>query len=368
MRLWLRKWWPVIKALLAVAILVAIGRQFSRDLQRPELWKRSLRVEWLVLSGLLYLLGLGCSAFFWYRLLRMVGQQPAVPAVVRAYYLGHLGKYLPGKAWALFLRAGLVRSNQVRLGIATLTSLYEVLTTMAGGVLLAAILLPWQLPRSPPTTDLPVLRQLLALEAPEVSSPDRKGILLLIGLLMAVVGIPVIPAVFNRLVRRMTRTFPKAEAIQLPHLKVTALGQGLLLTACGWLLLGSSLWALLQAILSEPPAWSWTDWTRETGYLALAYVAGFVIIVVPSGLGVREFFLTLFLVPEVTPLLTPRDGDPKATVILIVLLLRLIWTGSEVIMASIIYWLPSSAVAAGPSPALDLGSVGTDQGTRTTEP
>src|SRR5262249_12310137 len=140
MRPWLRNWWPVLKAVFAVLLLAAIGRQFARDLSHPDLAKYPLHLGWLVLAGALYLLGLGFSAWFWYRVLRALGQWPAGLAAVRAYYIGHLGKYLPGKAWALVLRASLARGSGVRLGVAALTSFYEVLTTMAAGALLATLL------------------------------------------------------------------------------------------------------------------------------------------------------------------------------------------------------------------------------------
>src|SRR5207244_7795702 len=140
MRAWLRKWWPLLKALLALAILVAIGRQFVRDLSRPELWQRSLHPGWLVLSGVLYLLGLGFSAFYWYRLLSVLGQRPSLLRSVRAHYIGQMGKYLPGKAWALFLRSNLVRSPTTGVGVAVITSFYEVFITMLSGALLAAVL------------------------------------------------------------------------------------------------------------------------------------------------------------------------------------------------------------------------------------
>src|SRR5581483_8489845 len=56
----LRRWWPVLKALLGVAILLAIGRQFWRDLRNhPEVLQRPMHLGWLLLSGALYLLGLG---------------------------------------------------------------------------------------------------------------------------------------------------------------------------------------------------------------------------------------------------------------------------------------------------------------------
>src|ERR1700730_18657492 len=76
MQAWVRKWWPLLKVLLTVAILGAIGWGFARELQSPDLWQRSFHPGWLVVSGLVYLGGLGFSAFFWHRLLRALGQQP----------------------------------------------------------------------------------------------------------------------------------------------------------------------------------------------------------------------------------------------------------------------------------------------------
>src|SRR5438067_562497 len=88
-----------LKFLLAVAIIVAVGRRFALDLQgHSELFSLSLRPGWLIGGGLLYLLALGCSAFYWHRLLRRLGQTPTALGTIRAYYVGQLGKYLPGKA------------------------------------------------------------------------------------------------------------------------------------------------------------------------------------------------------------------------------------------------------------------------------
>src|SRR5205823_3923511 len=133
------KWWKLAKALLAIAILVAIGRQFALALQIPQrglrpsledLWGRLLHPAWLLPAGVLYLAGLGFAAVYWYRLLLDLDQHPSFVGAIRAHYVGQMGKYLPGKAWALFLRSSLVRSSRVRVGIAVLTSFYEVLTTM----------------------------------------------------------------------------------------------------------------------------------------------------------------------------------------------------------------------------------------------
>src|SRR5689334_4610230 len=131
MRAWLRKSWPYLKALLALAILIAIGRQFVRDLGRAELWQQRFHPGWLAASAVLYLLGLAFSAVYWYRLLVVLGQEPSFVATVRAHYIGQMGKYLPGKAWALFLRSNLIRSPTTHVGVAVLTSFYEVFITMS---------------------------------------------------------------------------------------------------------------------------------------------------------------------------------------------------------------------------------------------
>src|SRR5262249_31496864 len=148
---------------------------------------------------------------------------------------------------------------------------------------------------------------------------------------------------FNRLVERLIKPFQQADAAPVPRIPLAAMGQGLVLTVGFWLLLGASTWAVFQAVLTEPPAWDWATWIRYSAIMALAYVAGFVIVVVPSGLGVREFLLTLLLIPEVRPLLRPGDADAEVTVLLAVVLLRVIWTAAEMVMVAIVCWLPAGA-------------------------
>src|SRR5262249_61529487 len=96
---------------------------------------------WLIGAAVLYLAGLGFSMYFWFRLLRALDQQPALPTMIRAYYIGHLGKYVPGKAWSLLLRTTLAGGPRRPASVAALTAVYETLTTMAAGSLLAGLLL-----------------------------------------------------------------------------------------------------------------------------------------------------------------------------------------------------------------------------------
>jgi glycosyltransferase 2 family protein len=309
----LRRWaWPLVKALLAVAIVGAVGWQFWGDLHREQLQQLSLQVPWLVLSALLYLAGLGFAAWYWYRLLVVFGERPALPAALRAYYLSQLGKYLPGKAWALMMRGTLICGPDVKLGVALIATFYEVLTMMAAGALLAAVL--------------------LALDPPALLSatvdPHWLGLFL-----AAVCGIPLLPAVFNRLVARLAKRFQRVESFRLPHLRALTLMEGLATTGVGWCLFGVSLWAMVHALLPDAPPLTWVVGGRYIAIQALAWVAGFVAVFVPGGFGVREWVLKELLGPELA-------GQGAAKVIVIVLLVRLTGMAAELVVAAVIWWLP----------------------------
>jgi hypothetical protein len=324
-----------VKALVALAILVAIGQRFVADLRSPvssELWHRPLRPGWLLLSGLLYLAGIGFSGLFWRSLLGHLGARPPLGMALRAYYIGHLGKYLPGKAWALLLRAAQVRPAGVSLGLATLTSFYEVLTTMAAGALLAAVLFAvFGEGAGPGLTEEP-LRKLVWLEAPP-EGVGRDAAVALALLLSAATGLPLVPVILNRVAQRLTLPGREAGA-PVPRIGVGQLAEGLALTGAGWLLLGLALLAALAGVGSEPPL-SLALMGRLTAGMAVAYVAGFVIVWAPSGLGVRELLLTLFLVPE---LVSTEGQAARGTAVLTVVVLRLVWTAAEVVMAGALYW------------------------------
>src|SRR5262249_19692266 len=137
--------------------------------------------------------------------------------------------------------------------------------------------------------------------------------------LLALAGIPILPGVFNRLVQRIARPFLEKNAAPLPHLRSLTLLRGLVQTACCWVLLGTSLWSVLQAFTPSPDYSVWI-FIRCTAYICLAYVAGFLFLPSPGGMGVRELILQQLL------LLETDMGASLAVVV--VLLLRLLWTAA----------------------------------------
>ncbi len=141
MRERLRKWWPVLKIVLGLVILFFVGKSLWHDLSEPGLWQHSYDMTSLVAAGAFYVAGLACTMLFWGLLLWRAGQFPGALGLLRGYYIGLLGKYAPGKAWALFLRAAFVGKGRVNAAVAVQTGFYEVMMMMAGAGLLACILL-----------------------------------------------------------------------------------------------------------------------------------------------------------------------------------------------------------------------------------
>lgn len=319
-------WWRVSKAILGITVVAAVAWQFVRILQEPDVRSRLVEAPpaWLILSAALYVGGLAFWAGFWFLLLHVLGERPAVPRLLQAYFASHLGKYIPGKAWALFLRTTLAYLGGVRLNVAALTSVYETLTTMAAGAMLGVGLLAWG-----------------ALE-------DKSTVWLALAMLPIVV-LPIYPPVFNRFADYATKLSRRAaekwqrdtDTADVPPLRHATLAGGLVMSAGGWLLLGLSLWVVLHALAPEQVNWSWGCWLRCTGYIAVSYVAGFVAFFTPGGLGVREGLLQEFLVAELAESAVP-GGRPLAWGI--ALLLRLLWVSAEVIMAAVFYLLCSPLV------------------------
>jgi hypothetical protein len=317
--------WPSTKALLILAVVAAVGWQFAHTLGQPDLWAHPPRphLGLLALAAVFYLIGLGFPALFWYWLLRVLGQQPHGLATVRAYYVGQLGRYVPGKMVGLGMRARLLVGPGVPQGVAVLSVVYESLTTIVSGVLLALLL--------------------LAFGARGHAAPGWRAVALLL-----LVGGVLLPGVFNRLADRTSRPFRAPGAAPLPQVCGTTLVGGLAITACGWLAQGGTLWVLVEAL--APGTWPGAAeaWGCCTAYAAMAYAAGFLVLAAPGGLGVRDFLIQQFLAADLSRTLGPEQA--AATAVMATLLLRLLWTVLDVAAAGLCWWLPDQTRVRGERP------------------
>ncbi len=263
---------------------------------------------WLALAGGLYLVALFPAASFWYWCLRALGQHPHFAETVRAYYIGHLGKYVPGKAMVIVIRAGMVGGHRVDLKVAAASVFLESLTWIAVASFLAAGYL-----------------------AASVSHGDAVFWAAL-GL-MAATGIPTLPPVFPWLARAAGVGKGDPEIVEKLHrLGYGTTLLGWILMSIGWVFMGLAYWATIRA-LCLPGIESLAELPRYTAAVALAVVAGFVAIFIPAGMGVREAALVEIMMPYLRGLTSKAALVAWATAVLF----RLVSVVSELGISGILY-------------------------------
>jgi uncharacterized membrane protein YbhN (UPF0104 family) len=277
----------VVTALVVTFVVIAFWRPLT------QLSQFDFRVDysWLVLAGIIYVLGVSCSLTFWYLSLRGLGQRPPPLTVSWAYFLGHLAKYVPGKALVVLVRTVLLRGPRCRTDVAAVTVVYETFLYMAVGAALAGVV--------------------VLVYGPLADHLQYRHVIILLAALVPLV----IPWVFNRVMSRLTAPFrkqPDGTELPLPKFGVRLMALGILLQVCCCVFVALSLGAVIRAV--RPDFDLWPALPGLTAKLAAAIAVGFVI-PTPAGLGTREYALKLML----------EDDLGEAVAVLVPLLTRLTW-------------------------------------------
>lgn len=261
-----------------------------------------LHPAWLVAAGACYLLGQLGPGWFWWRLLHWLGQPARPLETLRAYYIGHIGKYAPGKALVIVLRAGLLRRGGTTATAATVAVFFETLTTMAIGAAIAVIIL--------------------------VVRGEDLRLILIAAALWAIVSAPTNPAVFRQLVHYTgAGKLDPAMAEKLVHIRYSSLVTCWLEVATAWPLMGLSLWATARAAGFQTQLSLFEEIAFCTAAVGMSVVGGFLSFL-PGGLGVREAALLELLTP-----MYQADGA-----LLVSIVSRLVWVVAELTLAGMLYF------------------------------
>jgi uncharacterized membrane protein YbhN (UPF0104 family) len=313
---------PIRRALiwlLRIGALLLVGWAVSGSVRGAiaQLSEHEWHVQpaWLVLAGAVYVMGLAPMGWFWQRTLAALGSPtPLLPAMC-AYFMGHMGKYVPGKAMSVILRVAAIRRWVPSMRVALVSTILETLTMMAVGAFLAAAIASLIL-RLDPIISLAALAMALAAGAPTLPPISRR---------LAALGL-------NRQTAESAST-PEAVGVQnasditarLRAIDFRLLASGWLAAGVCWVLLGLSLWATLRAIGVDElhPV---NDLPRLLACVAFSVVAGFLS-QLPAGLGVRDAVLM--------QLLAPFCGEGNALVAAVIM--RLVWLVSELLGCGILY-------------------------------
>ena len=238
-----------------------------------------IRWPWVAASAVLYLIGLAPQAFFWRMTLARLGEHPPTFAIIRGYYLGHLGKYVPGKALVAVLRTGVLVQAGCNMRRAVVSVFVETLLFMATGGALAAALLV-------------------------VSGDGPPSYIWLSAGLALLVGIPATPPIARRLARRIVAKQPPTSSDSsagtpasdpVSGITWSLTAAGVLCSTLAWGVLGLSLWAAVRAVSDVPvsPIAQLALWIES---VTLPVVAGFLSLI-PGGLMVRDVLQVELLTP-----------------------------------------------------------------------
>lgn len=320
-----------VKGVLTVVVLAFAARHVAGTWRDLSARGASLRIDgpWVALSVGLYLVGLAAFGVYFWRVLRAGPTPVALFPALRAYVISHLGKYVPGKALVVVMRAALVVPFGARPAAAAFATFYETLVMMAAGGLVAALGFATA---SGATARVP-------LPSSGESAVEVPLAVLAAGLGLAFLVV-VWPSIFPRLAGLAKVPLPGVGSDALPRYSPGLLAEGLAWSALGWGLLGLSQVAVIRALV--PAGLPVAAWPLAVASVALATVAGFAVPIAPGGLGVREWVLW-------TALAAAIDRD---LAVVAALVLRLAWVVGEVLAAALLIAvrpaLPSPSPGASP--------------------
>lgn len=252
----------VLGVAVAVGVVLALVNQWPRV--RPHL--AQFDAPLVALAFLAVLVALGASMLSWRAVLAELGSRLPLRDAARIYFVGQVGKYLPGSVWPALVQMELGRSAGVprsRMGVSFVLAL--ALSLLTGAVI----------------------------GLPTVLSTGRY-LLPALGVIVLVLPVLLVPQLLGAFLDRGLRL------LRRPPLERPLTRTGVLkvvgLSAIGWVAYGVQAWLLavdLGASLAQtlPVA---------IGAYAIALVLGVVVVLAPAGVGVREFMLVVGLAGVLT--------------------------------------------------------------------
>jgi hypothetical protein len=262
------RWFRVIQWLAGLAIVVFAARSLVRNWEelRSQPLEWSVRPGWLLLSALVVWLMYAVLIVAWRVMLRAWGQRLGGWEAARIWTVSSLGKYLPGKVWAI---AGMAVMSQ-RAGVApwAATGSAVVLQVLAVGTGAA-------------------LAGLTGAGALEAAHPGaRAALALMVAGALIGVGLLLWPPLLRRL---LGFAAPGSVADRAPS--AHGIVFGILANLFAWVGYGTALWLLARGLLPGVRL----AWLPAIAVFAASYLAGFLALFAPGGIGVREGLFILML-------------------------------------------------------------------------
>jgi uncharacterized membrane protein YbhN (UPF0104 family) len=244
---------------IALACAAFVAARLHRDWPEAREALTSMAPGWLVLAVVLAAAGMVAVALGWRAVLAELGHPHPTGRVVAWYFAGEIGKYLPGGVWPILGRGELARRGGVKRTAAYPSVALSLGVLYLASALVACVLLPFSL-------------------------HDADGRVFFV-LLLPPVGIACLhPAISARAEALAAKVLRRPLDVRVP-----TFGEALVLVARyvpAWILIGGGTWAVTRAL--DPHA----SFARIVMATAVSWLAGFLAVPVPGGVGVREAVFT----------------------------------------------------------------------------
>lgn len=267
-----RSWWRWGQALLGIVVGVlafrALARQWDAVQQQQMVWHPN--ALWLLLSVLIVWLSYAVLIEGWRRVVLSMGEYLTWLQAAKVTMVSNLGKYLPGKVWAIAGAALLAEREGVKPAAAVASAFLLQALSLASGLLLIA----WLAPGAMQTL------------------PHAAGVALIVIAVLAIGGLLlfVVPGGLD-----LVRGWLPGPLKTLQSVAPVPLLLGLLANVVGWAAYGVSFMLLVRGLLPELAI----SWVTATAVFTASYLVGLVAAFAPGGIGPREFAFVLLLSPTV---------------------------------------------------------------------
>ena len=220
--------------------------------------------QWLI-SAALVVVGLMCTGIVWERILVGYGYRLPIRSALSVFFVGQIGKYIPGSVWSLAAQGQMARTFNVPVRITVATGLVFLYWNVVTAILLGSLLIAW---------------------GQAAVTVSRWGMLLVALLALSALLPATVTAVANRLAGTHasphTRWSDIALLLPLMVLTWTAYGAAVLFLVPGDANGGSGPFPLTMAITA----------------FAFSYILGVLVPLAPAGFGIREAAMIYFLSPH----------------------------------------------------------------------
>ena len=293
------RWRTPLRLVVAGVFLAVIAVVLAGQWQQAKPLLGRLSVPVVLASWALVLAGIYATFRSWRAALADLGGSLPHTGAMRVFYLGQLGKYLPGTIWPAVTQMRLGRDYRVPPRASGAAVVVFMLMLIGTGLLVGVPVIP-----------------LLGRDAVD----EYRWLVLVLPLAAVAVAPPVLNRVLG-LALRLARRPPMPAPLSL----------GGILRVAGWSIAswgfyGVQVYVLARQLGAEGGA---LLLLQCTGAFAAAFASGPLLLVVPAGAGVREAALLLLLAPSIT---APRAAVVAVVSRLLFIVGDLTWAGVAVVV------------------------------------